>query len=150
MDQLLGSAEILILALALLFVAPVTLLALRRRWLSRKGGMFDCSLRLIPDSTPGAGWALGVARYEGESLQWFRSFSLALRPRLEFIRGDLRVGAQRNPEPAETVVLQGDQRVVEVVMRNRHWELSMSSDSLTGLLSWLEAAPPGTGYQPFS
>ena len=25
----------------------------------------------------------------------------------------------------------------------QEWELAMSPDSLTGLLSWLEAAPPG-------
>ena len=44
------------LAVVLLFVLPLVLLAVRRRWLARQGGTFECSLRLR-DASPGTGWA---------------------------------------------------------------------------------------------
>ena len=52
----------------------------------------------------------------------------------------------REPDPIEAVALNADQRVIRVATNEADdigWELAMSPDSLTGLLSWLEAAPPG-------
>ena len=52
----------------------------------------------------------------------------------------------REPDAVEAVALNADQRVIRVATTEAHdtgWELAMSPDSLTGLLSWLEAAPPG-------
>jgi Protein of unknown function (DUF2550) len=133
----LGAVEVffgLVVALAI----ALGLLAARRRWLARQGGTFECSVRLR-DSTPSAGWALGVARYNGERLEWFRFFSYASRPRASFHRPDT---------PVEALSLYAGQRVVQIRARTveeiAEWELAMSPDSLTGLLSWLEAAPPGT------
>lgn len=142
-------AEIVLLAVFLL-VLPLVVLALRRRWLARQGGTFECSLRLRT-STPGAGWALGVARYNDEHLEWFRFFSFSFRPRKSFLRDELNVLANREPDSVEAVSLYVGQRVVSVEARSEGdaqvCELAMSSESLTGLLSWLEAAPPGrVGY----
>ena len=111
----LGVVEVLGVLIALLAIS-LLMLAGRRRWIDRLGGTFDCSLRLRM-TTPGAGWVLGVARYSEGILEWFRFFSYSLRPRMAFPRRNGR---------AET-----------------EWELAMSEESLTGLLSWLEAAPPG-------
>ena len=102
-------------------------------------------MRLDP-STPGAGWAIGVGRYSEGSLQWYRFFSYSPRPRKQFVRDGLRVVQTRDPDPVEAVALDRDQRVVRVVTRGgtpEEWELAMSPDSVTGLLAWLEAAPPG-------
>lgn len=141
----LGVAEGVAL-LILLLVLSLVLLAARRRWLNRLGATFDCSLRLNV-STPGAGWTLGVGRYTEGTLEWFRFFSYALRPRLVFERGDVRVLTTRDPDPVEAVALNADNRILRVEMpdgdTDREWELAMSPESLTGLLSWLEAAPPG-------
>jgi hypothetical protein len=45
------------------------------------------------------------------------------------------------------VALNTDEKVLRVEMHDgrgdAEWELAMSEESLTGLLSWLEAAPPG-------
>jgi hypothetical protein len=136
---------VLLLALALL------LLALRRRYLARQGGTFECSLRLSA-AAPGAGWVLGLGRYNGGSLEWFRFFSYSWRPRASFPRHEVRVLQTRDPDPLEAVSLYAEQRIVsfEVVGEPdpREWSLALSPESLTGLLSWLEAAPPGLSRLP--
>jgi hypothetical protein len=145
MPSWLGIVEIL-LAVAICIAAILTLLAGRRRWLGRLGGTFECSLRLRT-KTPGSGWVLGLARYNDEILEWFRFFSFALRPRKTFERQHLRVLDYRQPDPVEAVSLYADQRVVRIEVGEppdtEEWDLAMSPGSLTGLLSWLEAAPPG-------
>jgi hypothetical protein len=132
--------------LAGLLAASILLLAGRRRWLNRLGGTFECSLRLRM-RTPGAGWVLGVGRYSEGILEWFRYFSYSLRPRMVFPRRNVRVLETRMPNPVEAVALNADEKVVRLEMQDGHaeteWELAMSEESVTGLLSWLEAAPPG-------
>lgn len=133
---------LLVLLVALFLVA----LALRQRWLARLGATFECSLR-NQASAPSTGWALGAARYNQSSLEWFRFFSLALRPRLAIPRSAVRVLETRHPELVEAVALGAHRRVIRVETvggdPRPEWELAMSQESLTGLLSWLEAAPPG-------
>ncbi len=143
----LGITEVVGISLLVVLLVPVLFLGIRRRWLSRQGGLFDCSLRLST-KTPGTGWVLGVARYSGDNLEWFRSFSISLRPRVIFPRSQSRAGAQREPDPIESVLLYGDQRIMSMELADgRSWELAMSSASLTGLLSWLESSPPGARYR---
>lgn len=140
----------------LALVLCVIVLAARRRWLARKGGTFECSLRLSV-TTPGTGWVLGVARYSGEMLEWYRFFSYRFAPRKSFPRHQVRVLTSRAPDAVEAVSLYSGQQVVQLEERTaglpqsndfEHWELAMSGDSLTGLMSWLEAAPPGSAPQP--
>ena len=53
---------------------------LRRRLIQRSGGTFDCSLRWdVPEKsdTSGKGWGYGVARYNGDRIEWYRVFSYA-------------------------------------------------------------------------
>jgi hypothetical protein len=137
------------LAIVLLVVLPLVALALRRRWLARQGGTFECSLRLRT-SSPGTGWALGVARYNDEHLEWFRFFSYSLAPKKTFLRTEVNVLDSREPDSVEAVSLYAGQRIVRIETKNppvETWDLAMSGESLTGLLSWLEAAPPGVvGY----
>ena len=132
--------------LAVLFAGSLFTLAARRRWLDRLGGTFNCSLRLRM-RTPGAGWVLGVGRYSEGILEWFRYFSYSLRPRMVFPRRNVRVLETRMPDPVEAVALNADEKVLRIEMHDgradSQWELAMSQESLTGLLSWLEAAPPG-------
>jgi Protein of unknown function (DUF2550) len=141
----LGVVEILGV-LAGLVALSLLMLGVRRRWLNRPGATFDCSLRLRM-TTPGAGWVLGVGRYSEGILEWFRYFSYSLRPKKVFPRRSVRVLETRIPDPVEAVALNADEKVLRIEMLDGHadvqWELAMSQDSLTGLLSWLEAAPPG-------
>ena len=144
MQGWIGVVQILALCVVLIAVSLI-ILALRQRWLNRRGGNFECSLRLRM-TTPGAGWVLGVCRYREGILEWFRFFSYSPRPRLVFPRSELRVLETRDPDPVEAVALSSDQTVLRVEAPGRPGqviELAMSGPSLTGLLSWLEAAPPG-------
>jgi hypothetical protein len=146
MHEWLVVALVLLLA-ALLAAAALAALPLRRRWLAREGGLFECSVRLKTSSAE-AGWVLGMARYNAEMLEWFRFFSFSTRPRKTFLRTEVRVLTSREPDAAEAVALYSGQRVVELEeispadARPHPWEIAMGGDSLTGFLSWLESAPP--------
>jgi hypothetical protein len=127
--------------LALVIVALAGM-AIRRRVLQRGGGTFDCSVRLTKLSGAQA-WVLGVARYSGDSVQWFRVFSFAPRPRRVFSRSELTVRSRRSPLATEALGLYDGHVVVECMEAGQVVELAMAEDALTGFLAWLEAAPPG-------
>lgn len=131
-----------LLALALVLVAAY--LVVRRRLLARYGGTFDLSVR-VRSHRPGRGWVLGVGRYNNDALEWFRIFSLSLRPAQTYRRNRLEVGARRSAQGAEEYALYDDAIVVECFYADRSVELAMTEAALTGLLAWLEAAPPGRG-----
>lgn len=147
----------LLLALAGLFAFGV-----RRRLLQRSGGTFDCNLRwnappLPPhsDESPldephqghahgdGKGWAYGIARYNGDQIEWFRVFSYAPRPRRFLERNLIEVHQRRHPEGEEELALLSDAVILACSLHGTRVELAMSEDALTGFLAWLEAAPPG-------
>lgn len=131
-----------LLALALILVAVY--LIVRRRLLARSGGTFDLSVR-VRSHRPGRGWILGVGRYNADALEWFRIFSVSLRPAQTYQRSALQIGQRRIPHGSEEYALYDDAVVVECSYRNEPVELAMTDDALTGLLAWLEAAPPGRG-----
>jgi hypothetical protein len=121
-------------------------LGLRRRLIQRAGGTFDCSLRVAPpeDTEPtGKGWVYGVARYNGDRVEWFRVFSYAFRPRRVLERPSIEVEGRREPRGTEELALLSDAVVLTCEHRGMRLELAMSDDALTGFLAWLEAAPPG-------
>jgi hypothetical protein len=117
-------------------------LAVRRRLITRRGGTFDCSLRLDAREH-GKGWVLGVGRYAGDTLEWYRVFSYALRPRRSFARRELQVVESRDPSGVEVFALLSGVVVVRCLDAGRAIELAMSPQALTGFLSWVESAPPG-------
>ncbi|MBV2353276.1 DUF2550 domain-containing protein [Streptomyces sp. J2-1] len=122
------------------------LFGLRRRLIQRSGGTFDCSLRWDvtgPGDTGGKGWSYGVARYNGDRIEWYRVFSYAPRPRRTLERAAIEVAGRRLPEGEEELALLSDAVVLTCVHRGTRLELAMSEDALTGFLAWLEAAPPG-------
>lgn len=121
---------------------PLVWLFGRRRWLSRSGGLFDCSIRSV-DAASSTGWVLGAARYSGEYLEIFRIFGLSFGPKWQFRRRSMEVVGSRLPEPVEAVVLFEGQHIAHVRVDDREWEIALGPESLTGLMSWLEAAPPG-------
>jgi hypothetical protein len=101
---------------------------------------------------------LGIGRYSGETLEWYRVFSYAARPRHVMGRRELEIIDRRVPEGAEVFALLSG----AVIVRCREGsdtgsttgsgsghdtgnvvEFAMGEDALTGFLSWLEAAPPG-------
>ena len=71
-------------------------LIVRRRLLARNGGTFELSYR-ARSSKVGRGWVLGIGRYSGESLEWFRIFSLSPRPKRVWQRFDMEYVGRRRP-----------------------------------------------------
>ena len=140
--QLLLDAAGGLLALVLLY--GIALIA-RRRMLSRHGGTFEVSYRVRPEKA-GRGWLLGLGRYSGESLEWFRYFSLWPRPKRSLLRSRLTFSGRREPEGAEQMSLYPDHLVVDCQSPRGAVELAMSRESLTGFQAWLEARPPGTDW----
>ncbi len=129
---------------ALVLLYGVVLVA-RRRAISRHGGTFELSFRARTTRT-GRGWLLGLGRYSGESLEWFRIFSVSPRPMRTWQRGDLRYDGRREPEGVEQMSLYPDHLVIACRGPEGEVELAMSPSSLTGFQSWLESRPPGTDW----
>lgn len=141
MDDLLIPLEAVGVLLVLL-VAAIVGVVVRRRWLSRSFGTFDCSLR-TETGPHGKGWQLGVARYEADRIEWFRVFSVSMRPRHVLQRGDLMVQERRTPSGAEAFSVMSGFLIVRCRLARGMVELAMSEQSYTGFASWLESAPPG-------
>jgi hypothetical protein len=121
-------------------------LVARRWWISRTRLTFELSVALrAGDSWRGAGWTLGIGRYDGDRLEWFNVFAFSLRPQLVFDRTYLRVRSHRQPRGSEAYALFSGHLVVDCDTRDGPMQLAMSPQSLTAMLSWLEAAPPGRG-----
>jgi hypothetical protein len=141
----------------LLVVLSGLLLVFRRRWISRDGGTFELSHRVLRSrstAATGRGWVLGVGRYSGDRLEFFRVFSLVPRPRRVLERGVIRYDGPREPAGGESYslyaghVIIGCRSVARPGGQSESFELAMSPDALTGFLAWLEASPPGTRPRP--
>ena len=123
-------------------LVALVILVVRRRVVQHKGGTFDLSLRLVPRKH-GKGWMLGLGRYTGDVLEWYRAFSYSPRPKVVFRRRELEVRDRRKPEGPETYSLLSGSIVVACGVSGSAVEFAMGEDALMGFLSWLEAAPPG-------
>lgn len=145
--RLLDAFVVLVVLAGLLLLG----LATRRRWLARGGGTFECSVRTARRSAQrrgdrpgrGRGWVLGVARYTGDQIDWYRVFSPSPRSRHTWARRDVLVRSRRVAAGVETLALPVGSVVIECDIAGRTVELGMGEGELTGFLAWLEAAPPG-------
>jgi hypothetical protein len=126
---------ILLFGLALLF--------LRRGFLARSVGTIELSWRLNT-VVAGRGWSPGIGRFAGDDLRWYRMFSFSLRPRRTLSRRGLVVESRRVPDGPECLVLAPDWMIVRCTSNDTLIEIAMAESTLTGFLSWTEAAPPGT------
>jgi hypothetical protein len=142
-------------AFLIILVLAAVGIAARRFLLERGGGTVECGLR-----SPNGSWRLGVASYQREELCWFGALGVSLRPDVVFPRRDLAVVSRRPPTDAEAASLGPGMIVVECQLgedgessgpalagplgQRRTVELAMGEAALTGLLAWLEAAPPGS------
>jgi hypothetical protein len=133
-------------ALFVLVILYGVALMVRRRIIGRHGGTFELSHR-VRATRPGRGWLLGIGRYSGDNLEWFRVFSLSPRPKRTWLRTGLTFDSSRRAEGAEQMSLYPDH--VVVVCRTRDGaavELAMAPSTLTGFQAWLEARPPGADW----
>lgn len=132
--------------LVVCLLAPVVWLIARRRWLAGRGRVFECSLRR-PDALR-SGWTLGVARFRDDDLEWYRVFSLSLRPKMVFHRNETKVVRVRLPESDEAAELYDGHVVTELGGRHAGMLLAMGRPDLTAFSSWTEAGRPGLPESP--
>ncbi|MEZ0166318.1 DUF2550 domain-containing protein [Kineococcus sp. LSe6-4] len=137
-------------ACAVALVVVLVLVVLRRRRLLARLGTFDCSIRQARGAR--RRWALGVAQYERDRLDWYRTFSLSPRPSCTYARRALAVTVFRDAEGLELAAVQPGAMIVEcrletgaVAGQGEEIEFAMGRDAYTGFASWLESAPPGQG-----
>ena len=145
-----GVAELVGVVLLLAVLLVVAALLVRRMQLLRGGGV-DVSLRRRTDRRNGAGWHIGVGRYNGDELCWFRLGSLWPGPTVVVDRTLLEIVDRRVPTQAEVAAVPAAGVVLRCRTPARTLELAMGPGVLTGFLAWLEAGPPGrTGYRQAS
>jgi hypothetical protein len=116
-------------------------LFLRREVIARGRGV-ELNLRLS-SRMEGRGWSPGIGRFAGDDLRWYRVFSLSIRPRRVLSRPYLSVDGRRQPTAAERLVLPADWIILRCTVQRSTVEIAMAETTLTGFMSWLEAAPPG-------
>lgn len=132
------------LVVAVIAVTAVLLaaLVLRRRYLARTRGTFDLSINKRAEASA-HGWTLGVAVYEGGTLEWYRTFSFRMRPSYRFERASMYVDGRREPVGGEVHAIHDGHVVVSTQNQTPVRQLALTPSALTGLLAWLEASPPG-------
>ena len=130
-------------AFLIVLVLAASGIAARRFLLERGGATVECGLR-----RPGGSWRLGIASYQLDEFSWYRIFGFSMRPEVVFLRRDLAVVARR-PLTEEEVTVLGPGRLVAECQLTGSGEvtsvdLALAESALTGLLVWLEGAPPGS------
>ncbi|GIM87443.1 DUF2550 domain-containing protein [Salinispora arenicola] len=123
-------------------VGALLILFVRRALVTRSGGIIRLSVR-TSTILDGRGWAPGFGRFAGDELRWYRMFSFALRPRRTLSRKGLAVERRRLPEGQERFSMPADWIILRCTSHHAPVEIAMARSTVTGFLSWLEAAPPG-------
>lgn len=140
-DDLAG--PVIVVGVLLLVLGLALGLVVGRRYLiARSMVSFDCAMRKLATRRPG-GWMLGVARYGPDQLEWFRVFTLALRPKRVFARAMLEVSDRRSPNDTELDSILPGSLVVRCRYGRSTVEFAMSEPAYAGFATWLESAPPG-------
>src|SRR5512138_799966 len=122
---------------ALLTVAFLVLIFVRRWLLVRGGGSIELYLRLST-LVADRGWAPGFGRFVGDQLRWYRMFSLSPRPRRVLWRRGLAVESRRSPTPGERLLLPTEWVIVRCTNHHAPVELAMAPSAYNGFLSWIE------------
>jgi hypothetical protein len=125
----------------LVLLAALGILFGRRALVARGGGTVELYLRLST-IVEGRGWSPGFARFAREELRWYRMFSFAVRPRRVLARRGLAVVDRRGPAAGELLMLPEDWVILRCTSYRAPVEIAMAPSTVTGFLSWLEAAPP--------
>ncbi|MEV4658565.1 MULTISPECIES: DUF2550 domain-containing protein [unclassified Micromonospora] len=123
-------------------LGALLILFVRRALVTRSGGIIRLSVR-VSTMLDGRGWSPGFGRFAGDELRWYRMFSFALRPKRVLSRKGLAVERRRLPEGQERLSMPADWVILRCTSHHAPVEIAMARSTVTGFLSWLEAAPPG-------
>ncbi|SCG33769.1 DUF2550 domain-containing protein [Micromonospora halophytica] len=123
-------------------LAAILILFVRRAVVTRSGGIIRLGVR-VTTVLDGRGWSPGFGRFVGDELRWYRLFSFAIRPKRVLSRKELIVERRRLPEGQERLSMPADWVILRCTSQHAPVEIAMARSTVTGFLSWLEAAPPG-------
>jgi hypothetical protein len=129
---------VLVLAGAVVLAVVVAFL-LRRRFLL--SGLGAVTMWFRPEGSPR--WSVGVAWYGGDALLWYRALSLSVRPQQRLCRADFSV-RERRSAGRNDLALPSDVVVLSCSTGEGPRDLAMDASTVTGFLSWVESAPPGS------
>ena len=122
-------------------------LLIRHRVLMRRRGAFLCGLRVMGGPKPG-GWMIGSARYADGAFEWYRAIDPRHVPTIVLRRGGLAMREHHPPVVEDALALASN--AYEIVTletghrgRSSVCQIVVDPRVVTGLRSWLEAAPPG-------
>ncbi|HET6481095.1 MAG TPA: DUF2550 domain-containing protein [Actinoplanes sp.] len=115
---------------------------LRRRLIMGGGGTIRLQIR-VTTLVPGRGWSTAIGRFAGGELRIHRLFSFSFRSKRVIERGSTVVESQRRPEGPERLTMPGHWVILRLAATLDEFEIAMAESTVTGFLSWLEAAPPG-------
>ncbi|MFV0426824.1 MAG: DUF2550 family protein [Beutenbergiaceae bacterium] len=129
------SALTIVVVVALLVVVLIALFGLRLRSLAARVGSFECALR------SGDRWHPGIAAYTRQKLVWYEVVSLSRSPRYQWERAGLTVVER-------SATIRDGQPVVQALCRHQGQPLVLAAKpaAFEGLVSWLEATPPGSRH----
>ncbi len=144
-DLLIGVALIILVALAMLW------LLVRHQLLLKRRGVFVCGFRTLGAQESGeqkAGrWMLGLAQYAAGNFEWYRPINPLILPSVVLPRSALEMVEHHRPTPADRIPFLLSHEVVTLTSTvTGKWsrcQIVIDQGVLTGLMSWLEAAPPG-------
>ncbi|BCB79477.1 DUF2550 domain-containing protein [Phytohabitans flavus] len=125
----------------LILLAFVATLFIRRAVMAGSGTI-RLNLR-VSTMLDGRGWSPGFGRFAGDELRFYRMFSLAIRPKRRLSRDGLVVERRRRPEGQELMSIPADWVILRCLSHQAPVEIAMAKTTVTGFMSWLEAAPPG-------
>ncbi|MCW2602952.1 MAG: hypothetical protein JWN61_1087 [Pseudonocardiales bacterium] len=148
--------EVGALIVVVLLGCAVAVIITRRNYLLRGSGGISLALRAAaPDLTSGrpsasgastqSRWALGLGRFNGDELRWYRLFGLAIKPRYVLHRSEIELTSRRAPQGPEIHSLPADAVILECRHGQQRLELAVVGTAATGLSSWLESAAPDVG-----
>jgi len=128
-------SEQLVLTLAqvafALVVTAAGWLVLRRRVITRRGGVVECCLRVVPAGR----WQHGLAEYRSGRLCWHRSLSLRIGPHAVYDRRDLAPSGSREAGAADAAWLGAGTMIVTCQARRdqaRCWRARRAQTSRDG------------------
>ncbi|MFG1775653.1 DUF2550 domain-containing protein [Micromonospora sp. NPDC049051] len=123
-------------------LGALLILIVRRAVVTRSGGIIRLTVR-TSTILDGRGWSPGFGRFVGDELRWYRLVSFAIRPTRVLSRKALAVERRRLPEGQERLSMPADWVILRCTSGHAPVEIAMARSTVTGFLSWLEAAPPG-------
>lgn len=139
-DLLVAAAVVVLVALALLW------LMVRHQILLRRRGVFVCGLRADGGTHQGR-WMVGLARYSRGTFLWYRPLNPFLSPSVVLRRGSMNLVEHHPPTADDGTAAMAGREVVTLATnlpgRLSRCQLVVDPGVLTGLMSWLEAGPPG-------